>query len=330
MAKRPATSSKRPGKTEGGAKRRGRGASGAPAAADGRVRLHKYMADIGVASRRASEQMILAGRVKVNGRVVDTMPVLIDPEQDHVTVDGRGLEKVERHIYVMLHKPRNTMSAASDPEGRTTVTDLVQHPSGARLYPVGRLDYDTTGLLLLTNDGDLANKLTHPKFGIHKTYLATVKGELSDEHLRSLEKGIFLAHRREGETLGARRTSGAALEFVKRGRPAARGAAPAGTVNSSVIQITLSEGRNRQVRRMLAQAGCHVKKLMRVQMGPLRLKGLALGEWRELTPAELKALRRAASAPVSNEGFVTRPDEGVSERPRRSLRDVKRPAARGR
>jgi pseudouridine synthase len=294
------------------------------------VRLHKYMAEVGVASRRACEQMILDGRVKVNGSVVDVMPVLIDPENDRILVDGRPLNKADRFIYVMLHKPRNTMSAVTDPSGRTTVTDLVQHPSGIRLYPVGRLDYDTTGLLLLTNDGELANRLTHPRYGMHKTYLATVKGVLSDENLRSLERGIFLAHRREGETMGARRTSGAALEFVKRGRPAERGAAPEGSVNSSIIQITLSEGRNRQVRRMLAQAGCHVKKLTRVQMGPLRLKGLALGHWRELTPVELRALRKAAMAPVKNEGFVTRPDADERERPRPALRDLKRKAPRSR
>jgi len=327
MAKRATASPKRP---KSGTRQRGPRGGDAVRDEGGRVRLHKYMADLGVASRRACEQLILDGRVKVNGRVVNTMPVLIDPAQDKVIVDGRGLDQPERLVYVMLHKPRNTMSTVTDPEGRTTVTDLVQHPSGARLYPVGRLDYDTTGLLLLTNDGELANRLTHPRYGIHKTYLATVKGELTDNDLRALERGIFLAHRREGETLGARRTSGASLEFVKRGRPAERGSAPEGSVNSSVIQITLSEGRNRQVRRMLANAGCHVKKLTRIEMGPLRLKGLGLGQWRDLTPVELRAIRKAATAPVKNEGFVMRPDQHDRERPKTGVRDVKRKAPRGR
>ncbi len=273
-------------------------------AAGGRVRLHKLLADAGVGSRRSCEQLIEEGRVKVNGRSVVENPVLVDPAVDIITLDGRRITQADRFIYVMLNKPRSTVTTASDPAGRPTVTELVKHPSGVRLYPVGRLDYDTLGLLLLTNDGELANRLTHPRYGVHKTYHATVRGSLTDEDVAKLEKGIFLAMRREGETQGAARTGAAKLSFVRRGNPAGRGSVQAGDVNSSVIEVTLSEGRNRQVRRMLAKAGCHVKKLVRVQMGPLRLKGVRIGEWRELTPAELRSLRRAADRQPSDAGII--------------------------
>ena len=144
------------------------------------VRIQKVMAGLGVASRRACEQMVADGMVSVNGTVVLTLPVLVDPLHDRIEIDGRPLPQMtargERTIHVMLYKPRHTVTTASDPEGRRTVTELVEHPSGVRLYPVGRLDFDTMGLVLLTNDGDLANKLTHPRFGIEKTYRAIVRG----------------------------------------------------------------------------------------------------------------------------------------------------------
>jgi pseudouridine synthase len=151
-----------------------------------------------------------------------------------------------------------------------------------RLYPVGRLDYDTSGMVLLTNDGELTNRLTHPRFGIEKTYHAVVKGYVAEESLEKLEKGIYLAERREGRTVGAARAAHVGLKLIKRDR------------DRTVLELTLKEGRNRQVRRMLAAVGSPVKKLERVAMGPLKLKGLAVGEWRELTKVELQALRRAA------------------------------------
>ncbi|GAB4552402.1 MAG: pseudouridine synthase [Phycisphaerales bacterium] len=247
-----------------------------------RVRLQKFMSEAGVASRRASEAMIEAGRVRVNGRVVTELPVLIDPSSDEVTVDHRPVAGRERHVYVMLYKPRNTLSTLDDPDGRRTVADVVRHPSGARLYHVGRLDYDTMGLLLMTNDGSLANALTHPKFGVHKTYRAVVKGAVTQDDIKTLERGIYLAYRRDGVTVGAERTGGASLAVVRAEH------------DRTILDITLSEGRNRQVRRMLAHLGHRVKKLTRISMGPVQLKGLRLGEWRELTKHELQALRRAA------------------------------------
>lgn len=240
------------------------------------------MADAGVASRRACEAMIEEGRVRVNGETVTELPVLVDPSADRIIVDNKVLEKPERHVYVLLYKPRNTLCTLDDPDGRRTVADIVKHPSGVRLYPVGRLDYDTMGLLLMTNDGDLANALTHPRYGVHKTYRAVVKGAVTREDVKTLERGIFLAHRRDGQTVGAERTGGARLHVVRAEH------------DRTILDITLSEGRNRQVRRMLAHLGHRVKKLTRVSMGPLQLKGLRLGEWRELTSHELQSLRRAA------------------------------------
>lgn len=240
-------------------------------------RLQKAMAAAGVGSRRLCEQFIEAGRVKVNGRPVTQLPAWVDPQTDTIEVDGQPLVKPERHVYVMLYKPRHTVSTMTDPDGRKTVSDIVQHPSGARLYPVGRLDYDTMGLLLLTNDGELANRLTHPRFGVHKTYRALVRGSLTPEKVADLEKRIALAERKEGEHSG-----GAKLVLVK------------SAADRSVIDITLTEGRNRQVRLMLAKVGFLVRKLVRISMGPIRLKSVALGQWRELTREELRDLRQSA------------------------------------
>lgn len=280
------------------------------------------MSDAGVASRRHAEEMIEEGRVKVNGKVVRTLPVLIDPQADSVYVDGRPMRmRPQEFVYVMLNKPKDTVTTSDDPNGRRTVTELVNHPSKARLYPVGRLDFDTTGLLLLTNDGDLANKLTHPRFGVHKTYLATVRGILTQDAVDELEKGIVFANRKQGRTVGAIRTGGAKLSFVRRGQPARRGGGVEGEVNTTVLRITLSEGRNRQVRRMLAQAGCRVKRLVRIKMGPIELTGLKPGQWRDLTRQEVAMLRRLAESAERREpkGLVQKIDK-PAERP--SLREL--------
>ena len=254
------------------------------------VRLQRFLADAGVASRRHSELLIEEGRVKVNGKTVFELPVFITPGKDRIQVDGKLIEGPERHVYVMLNKPGKTLSTVEDEPGaaRRTVLDLVDHPSGARLYPVGRLDYDTRGLVLLTNDGDLANNLTHPRYGVEKTYHAVVKGYLEEEALEQLEKGIYLAERREGRTVGAIRASHVKLAILKRDR------------ERTILEVTLKEGRNRQVRRMLAAVGCPVKKLERVAMGPIKLKGLAVGEWRELSLVEVQQLRRAVDKGSKN------------------------------
>lgn len=247
------------------------------------VRLQKFMADAGVASRRTAEELIEEGRVKVGGRTIVDLPVWVDPAHDIVEIDGRRISNVpERPVYVMLHKPRRCVCTVLDPEGRRTVADLVKHPSRARLYPVGRLDFDTAGLVLMTNDGELANRLTHPRYGVHKTYRATVRGRLDEEGVKDLEEGVYLAERKAGRTDGAKRTLPVRMRIVSRDQ------------DRTVLELTLREGRNRQVRRMLASVGCPVRRLVRVAMGPVKLKGLRVGEWRDLTKIELGSLKREA------------------------------------
>lgn len=246
-------------------------------------RLQRILADAGVAARRVCEQMIEEGRVEVNGTIIDFMPAFADPEADRITVDGRPIKRKSRKLYVMLNKPARTITTSADePEyDRRTVLQLVDHPAADRLFPVGRLDFDTTGLLLLTNDGDLANQLTHPRFGVTKTYHAVVKGKLTDEDATEIAEGIYLAERKAGKTLGAARTARVEVSIFNRDR------------DRTVLELKLTEGRNRQVRRMLAAVGHPVKKLERVAMGPLRLTGLPRGAWRELKRSEIETLRRA-------------------------------------
>jgi len=252
------------------------------------VRLQRVMADAGVASRRQCEAMIEAGRVTVNGERVTTLPVFVDPAADVVEADGlrvAGPSKRRRsHTTVMLNKPRRVISTARDPEGRATVLDLVPLPQ--RLFPVGRLDADSTGLLLLTDDGELANRLTHPRYEVEKQYRVTVRGKLSDDDVERLKKGLYLAPTGRG----SKDTKKAAAEHVRvlrRYTDRERG-------DRTDLSITLREGQNREVRRMLARLGFKVRRLHRTGIGPLALKGLAVGEFRKLTPVELGKLRRAA------------------------------------
>ncbi|MCK4872642.1 MAG: rRNA pseudouridine synthase [Phycisphaerales bacterium] len=244
-------------------------------------RLQKVLARAGVGSRRECETLIESGVVSVNGHVLVELPVWVDPAHDRITVSGRPIRPSEQHVYIMLNKPKETISTNDDPAGRRRAIDLIDHPDRPRLFPVGRLDKDTTGLLLLTNDGELANHLTHPRYGVHKTYHALVRGDLNEEAVADLERGIFLAERRKG---GARRAKAVRFKLLRRDR------------GKTLIEVTLREGRNRQVRRMMLRVGCPVKKLRRIRLGPLALKGLAVGQWRELTSREVRALRRAADA----------------------------------
>ncbi len=241
------------------------------------VRLHRVLADAGVASRRACERLIESGAVEVNGRPVTTLPAWVDPDKDRITVHGRRIRTAARHVYVMLFKPRGVVCTSAEDGLRRRAIDLVNHPSRARLFPVGRLDMDSSGLLLLTNDGDLANRLTHPRYHLPKIYEITVKGSLDDEAVHRAEHGLFLTDR---DRRTAERTSPSTLRLLKRDR--------------TRLIMELHEGRNRQIRRMMAQMGYPVKRLRRVQIGPLRLKGLRVGEWRELTAAEAASLKRAA------------------------------------
>lgn len=268
------------------------------------VRLQKAMADAGFASRRDCEQAIADGRVMVNGEPVRDLPAWVDPAGDRIEVDGEVLNGPRRkdgrvrHTYVLLHKPRRVISTTDDPEGRKAVTDLVDLPEAPRLFPVGRLDADSTGLILLTNDGELANRLTHPRYGIEKRYLVTIRGKLEAEDVERLKKGLHLVDRAKpterpvgpNASTRAKRTRKAAMERVrilKRETDRQRG-------DRTTVSITLKEGQNREIRRMLARLGYNVRKLKRVAIGPLQLKGVPVGGWRFLAPAELQSLRKAA------------------------------------
>lgn len=241
------------------------------------VRLQKALAEMGIASRRACEQMIEDGRVAVNGRTMTDLPVWVNVGEDRIEVDGRTVGRRRRgHRYLLVNKPRNVICTNDDPQGRRRVIDLV--PVKDRLFCVGRLDFDSTGLVLLTDDGALTQKLTHPSRGVAKTYDVTIKGRLDEEEVDKLSKGIWLSDKRAG---GGTKAKAASVKLVRRDRDRSR------------VQVTLTEGKNREIRRMLARLGHPVKKLKRIAIGPVRLKGVASGEWRELTRQEVAALRRA-------------------------------------
>ena len=226
------------------------------------MRLAKYLAHAGVASRRASEELIRAGRITVDGTPV-TDPATDVEGTERIEADGNPVQAEQRVVY-MLNKPKGVVSTAQDTHNRPTVVDLIS--SSKRLYPVGRLDADTTGLILLTNDGELANRLTHPRYEVPKTYVATVEGgEIEERALRQLRDGIELD---DGRTAPAK---------IRQRR-------------DGTVELTIHEGRKRQVRRMLEAVGHPVTDLKRVALGPLRLEGLAEGEHRRLTPAEVERL----------------------------------------
>jgi 23S rRNA pseudouridine2605 synthase len=240
-------------------------------------RLQKILAQAGVASRRHAEELIAEGRVQVNGQVVTTPGFKADPERDHIRVDGKLLHGAERLRYFLLNKPRGFVTTVSDPEGRPTVMQFFSR-LGERLYPVGRLDYQSEGLLLVTNDGALANKLTHASSGVEKTYLVKVSGRPDEEQLDRLRSGVSIAKGRPGE--GKVRTAGARIRQVRAGE-------------NPWFEIVLIEGRNRELRKMFEEIGHHVEKIRRVGYGPLVLD-IEQGETRELTEQEVNLLRLAA------------------------------------
>ncbi len=252
-------------------------------------RLQKILAQAGIASRRKAEEIILAGRVQVNGVVIKELGTRHDFTRDHIRVDGKLLHGPEQQRYYMLNKPRGYVTTLDDPEKRPTVMQLMTKQKGphgdhVRLYPVGRLDYLSEGLLLMTNDGDLANKLSKAAAGVEKTYLVKVSGIPEPEKIDQLRRGIMIDRGRLNEVRSGRRdrviTSPAKVEQVRGG-------------DNPWYELTLTEGRNRQIRKMFEEIGHHVEKIRRIGYGALRLD-VPPGEYRELTPGEVTALGRAA------------------------------------
>ncbi|MDP9039789.1 MAG: rRNA pseudouridine synthase [Acidobacteriota bacterium] len=253
-------------------------------------RLQKILAAAGIASRRKAEELILEGRVKVNGTVVTELGTRHDAARDHIRVDGKLLHGAEPHRYYMLNKPRGYVTTLDDPQHRPTVMSLMQAAKGpktatTRVYPVGRLDYLSEGLLLMTNDGALANSLSKASAGVQKTYLVKVSGTPPESGLDQIRRGIVIDRGRLDEVRAGRRdrivTAPAQVELARGG-------------DNPWYQVTLTEGRNRQLRKMFEEIGHHVEKIRRIGYGALRLD-VAPGEFRELTPGEVTALGRAAT-----------------------------------
>ena len=233
------------------------------------MRLQKYIASCGIASRRAAEKMITDGRISVNGVVVTQLGTQVKVDTDEVFVDGIRVFPEEEKHYIAYNKPVGEVTTASDPEGRPTVLDrFLDFP--VRLFPVGRLDYDSEGLLLLTNDGEMMNRLLHPSYEIPKSYLTRVSNYVSDDDIRMLKKGVMI---------DGKMTSPAEVRMIRH------------DTFSTELLITIHEGRNRQVRKMVASIGHQVVRLKRVRFGPVQLGDLPSGMWRNLTPDEIAKLR---------------------------------------
>jgi 23S rRNA pseudouridine2605 synthase len=243
-------------------------------------RLQKIIAAAGIASRRKAEELISSGHVKVNGAIVTELGTKADPDVDHIRVNGKLLQGAQRHVYLLLNKPKGYVTTVSDPEGRPTVMQLI-HGVKKRIYPVGRLDYASEGLLLLTNDGALANKLMKASSEVQKTYLVKIAGTLQSDELEKLRGGVSIATD-DGRRV---RTAPAGIRLVKE-------------ANNPWYEVTLIEGRNREIRRMFEKVGHHVEKIKRVRYGPLTLD-VPPGKFRELTLQEVDRLRTACNKPIA-------------------------------
>lgn len=253
-------------------------------------RLQKIIAAAGIASRRKAEELLTQGRVTVNGQVITELGSKADPERDHIKVDGKLLRGPERHIYLLLNKPKGYVTTVSDPEGRPTVMSLLRNV-GERVYPVGRLDYLSEGLLLLTNDGELAHKLTRAASHVPKTYLVKISGRADESDIEKLRRGIRIGSRpSHGHQTNGKR----AQPWQDRMKPVRTAPAEVRLLREADnpwYEVTLIEGKNRQIRRMFEEIGHHVEKIRRVRYGPLSLD-VEPGQVRELTPREVESLKR--------------------------------------
>jgi len=288
-------------------------------------RLHKVLAAAGVGSRRGCELLIAQGRIRVNGQVVNTSPAWVEPGTDRIELDGKNVRTQDQHnarsekIYLVLNKPRRVICTNSDPQKRRSVLDLIKLPAHLpqRVFPVGRLDADSTGLILLTNDGELANRLTHPRYGIEKQYRVTVRGRVTEDDLQHLKQGLYLAHRKQppppkpihnrpqpmgtANTILAKKASMARVKIVGYRQDRLR-------QPRTELAVTLREGQNREIRRLLAQRGYKVLRLQRIAIGPIKLKDLPSGQWRLLTTTQIRKLKQIATtktAPTPNQKPAT-------------------------
>lgn len=251
-------------------------------------RLQKIIAKAGVASRRASEKLITEGRVRVNGELVTTLGAKADPGRDRIEVDGYGIVRAQPHVYIALHKPIHVVSTVKDPEQRLTVIDMIQQSRAVgkrrlegelpRLFPIGRLDFDAEGLILLTNDGEVSNTLMHPSHHVPKTYLVKVKGRPEPRALQRLEKGVRLKD--DDGRYSKRTTKPAAVRVFKESR------------NNTWLEMTITEGRNHQIKRMCEAVSLLIMRLIRIEFGGISIDPLPAGAWRFLTTDEVETLRR--------------------------------------
>lgn len=237
----------------------------------GKARIQKILADMGIASRRAIEEMVLEGRIEVNGKLIGKLPCFVDPEQDEIEVDGKLIrqKRPDKKVYFLVNKPKNVVCTSHDPEGRRCITDLIpQIPQ--RVYCVGRLDKDSTGVIILTNDGELTERLTHPRFGVMKTYVVEVDGRLDPEEVERLKRPMYI---------DGKRTVGTWVKILRNSH------------ERSTLEIRLREGRNREIRRVLARLGHKVRRLKRTTIGPITDHKLGIGNFRELTTKEVQRLQ---------------------------------------
>jgi 23S rRNA pseudouridine2605 synthase len=240
-------------------------------AASGKQRLQKILASAGIDSRRNCEELILEGRVRVNRHVVDELPTFADPEKDVITVDGKRI-KAEEKVYFLLNKPKGVICTNSDPQRRPLAIDMID--TEARIFTVGRLDIDTIGAIILTNDSILANRLTHPRYELSKTYEVTVRESIEPGSLEKLKKGVWLSEGKTGRS---------AIKIIRRAN------------TGSIIQIIIKQGLNRQVRRMFASIGYKVKTMKRTQIGNLSIKGIRMGTYKKLTKSQVAYLYKATN-----------------------------------
>jgi 23S rRNA pseudouridine2605 synthase len=277
-------------------------------------RLQKIVAAAGIASRRKAEELITSGRVQVNGQTVTELGSKADPERDHVRVDGKLLKKPQQFRYFMLNKPKGVVTTVSDPEGRPTVMKFFAR-AGARVFPVGRLDYQSEGLLLMTNDGELANVLTSAASQVEKTYLVKVSGKPTEGELEQLRRGVMIERGRRGEREGRVMTQPAKISLVR-------------DADNPWYEVVLTEGKNREIRKMFEEVGHFVEKVRRVGFGPLVLD-VPPGETRELSDEEVTQLKRASRRKAASSGKsgeqkpARRPRSGPAALPRPVRKRIK-------